>query len=87
MKVVCSVDITRYRDGARQREGDIETYTWLSMTKSSFLGSFMVFLQRYSTRKAMLTGLPSSFVAGIEMVWRFWLEKSISRPPLTRLLA
>ena len=61
---------------------DSGTYTVSSRTKSSFLGSFIRFLQSHFIRKATLAGCCSSFTAGIEILCFLVSEKSISRPPL-----
>jgi len=61
---------------------EIETYRWLSRTKSSLRPSFIVSRQRWSMRKAMLAGLPFLSTAGMDSSCRRLSEKSISRPPL-----
>lgn len=59
------------------------TYTVSSRTNKSFLGSFIVLLQRYLTRNATFAASPFSSLAGRAISCLRWLENSISKPPLT----
>ncbi len=60
------------------------THTWSSSTNISFLVSFMTSLHKNWTRKATVAALPFPSVDGISSLCIRWLEKSISRPPLSR---